>query len=193
MSSPGAGLRERLRGSTQALHDRVDAQMNEQASFRSLAGYRRFLRCMVEALDEFQAPLDASSLAAGLETRTQWLQDCLRADLTAIGDKPDQNPEAPSSGAPCTPQAWGVGYALEGSAMGSRVLRKMAREQLGEQVPSAFLVASAEGATTRWPIYVKALETAAPDPALAELGAQSVFRSLLAILDQTKRQPSEID
>lgn len=187
-ATPAETVRLRLQRSTRALHDQVDGKLRGLGPFASRPSYARFLRCMLSSLDAFHQPLDHSSVAAGLDCRAQFLRDQLAKDLRFLGEPIAPAPTAPPQPHTCAAQAWGVGYAFEGSSMGSRVLLTMAHKQLGDAAPSAFLTASAQGAATRWPMFLEALESAAPPAPFAEQGAQSVFRALLVTLAE---QPAE--
>lgn len=174
-------IRHHLRSTTSTFHRDVDGRMTEVAPFTSVEGYVRFLGCMLNTFHAFREPLDASSRAAGLEARAAKLCDQARSDLQKLGHRVELSEAA--LGESSASQAWGVGYSLEGSSLGSRQLLQRVREQLGDETPHSYLAAAAEGGGSRWPTFLQALERANPDPGEAGSGAQSVFRFLLKQLD----------
>lgn len=174
----GAEIREALKSSTQELHTEVDAAMGLHAPLHELDGYGRFLGCMQGVHDAFGDLSDRCSEAAGIEAQSGELRRLLRSDLAALGVAAERS--TAQVAAELSP--WGIGYALEGSALGSTHLVKAVKGSHDDAAPVQFLTASARGARERWPIFLGALSAAEADVDEACQSARAVFEFILRTL-----------
>lgn len=142
-------VRAALKNATHDAHERVDAAFAQDLATRD--GYGRFLTAQAAALIAVENALEQAGSAELVE---EWAihrrSALLVADLHALG-LPVPTPLA----APAYPDeatlAGGL-YVLEGSRMGSAVLRRSVPDSL----PTAFL--SAKQSTGRWPRFVASLD-----------------------------------
>lgn len=162
-----------LRHATAAHHRRAETALEAAAPVGTAVGLQRFLEHMLATHVHFGTALDRASRLAGLETRSGVLVDALAHDLgtAAIGVGWS---DASTTDAHCL----GVGYALEGSFLGARVLDRRIRD--ADLTTPAYLEALTGEARSRWPSFLDALERCdAPEDALIG-GAASVFDFIVA-------------
>jgi heme oxygenase len=183
----GAEIREALKSSTQELHTQVDAAMGLHAPLHQLDGYGRFLGCMQGVHDAFGELSDRCSEAAGIEAQSGELRRLLRSDLAALGVAADSSTGQVAAGL----SPWGIGYALEGSALGSTHLVKAVKASHDDAAPVQFLTASARGARERWPIFLGALGNAEVDVDNACQSARAVFDFILRTFQSSAVEGSE--
>ena len=150
MSHPASSssLRARLRDATTEAHAGVDAQLGEMQDARH---YRAYLRGMHGFLAAVTPGLAQHAGALGWPP-PQW-RGALDADLHSVDAAPLE-PEAVTVGD--RDQAMGLLYVIEGSALGARLLLRRA-SALGYAPGrgAAYLHASAEVGTRRWPAFLK--------------------------------------
>lgn len=180
------GLRQDLRARTAEAHRLTDDALRRDADVTTVKGYGLFLKIMSEAHATFCNSLDRSGRAAGLPIRATGLLRALACDLGAL----EHTSGAPADAAlrldPTDPALRatafdvGVGYALEGSALGAEVLRRQVRSAQ-PAAPTRYLDALAGQRRQRWLQYCAWLNS----PATAEyasddvaIGAIRVFSSV---------------
>jgi len=167
-------LRTILRDATQAVHRETDAAMSSHADVTTVDGYSRFLATMNCTIAYFAASLDASAALASIDRRSAALAVALTHDLDALGAPMAQPPEPalPSSDA----LSAGIGYALEGSAVGGGFLMRRVTASL-PSAPTAYLSALTTNRANRWAQYCEWLDRAGPslDVDQAIQGAHGVF------------------
>ena len=163
-----------LRSSTSLTHQRMDALGARVANVSGSDGYAIFLRTMARVMDQFAVPLDRSSELAGLAPRSQRLIAALAADLHELGAEPAMSP--PPLGDHGDDFAWGVGYALEGSALGAAVLLEQARSG-SPGLPVGYFSALVDERPGRWSTFSAALNSVGvgPEVETATDGALAVF------------------
>lgn len=111
-------MRSSLRKTTYSLHQRLEQLWTPQDHFVSISSYRNFLRLLLNAHCEvgFRA-----AIARGDETeltRESERVAALGVDLTISSPEASLTPAMPNS------YAWGVGYVLNGSALGASIIVK---------------------------------------------------------------------
>lgn len=179
----------RLRDETAELHALVDELGSRVASVSDPVGYRTFLLAMARVTAEFAELLDRSSETAGLPPRSDMLLRALVADLHALDvvvrfEEPPAGPEASAPDVATDAAAWGVGYVLEGSALGAAVLLAEIDGSPDER-PTAYLSLLVEARAGRWPGFVEGLNAADLDEPAGDLAvdaARRVFRFVEAAL-----------
>lgn len=188
MSMEEPSVRQQLRRRTADAHQRVDELGDRVASVLSPAGYLTFLLSMHSVIARYDQELDRSSRLAGVEPRAAALLAALCEDLIALGATGlpavgplDADPLPVNDAA-----AWGVGYALEGSALGAAVLLDRLRSvevwSNGDTPPSAYLSLLVAQRPTRWPTFSSGLG-ALSSPTLVDdavAAANHVFGSVQA-------------
>jgi len=137
-----------LRAETADDHARVDALVGQAASVADPDGARRFFTVMHAVVAAYRTALDRASVLAGLEPRSALLLDALRFDLAELGAEPPSIPGAIDQADDAA--ALGVGYVLEGSALGASVLREQAK---AASMPLGYLSILDDNRPTRWPAF----------------------------------------
>ena len=169
-------VRELLKTQTAALHSRAELSLERPAKIETQQGLGHFLACMMSTHLRFHSELDRAAREAGIEARSETLINALAADL---GCAPNRTSRVSLSD--CA-YCLGVGYVIEGSALGAGILRKrLARTELG--VPR-YLSLLTEDAKYRWPRYIEALETGINKKQSVLVGAKSTFEF---IIDQAEQ------
>lgn len=180
-----------VRASTSAKHVELDAAIGGRAVLSTASGYRRLLTVTAMVLDQFAEPWDRVSAEAGLDRPSQLLRSALYADLGLI-PVPEPASSSPSNGVRSLAFAAGVGYALEGSALGATtILRRLERGD-GRDLPRSYYDTLACFAKTRWPPFCRWLDdTDLDDGAVAE-GAGAVFDAALLGVRSADQHPAEV-
>ena len=156
-------LRTALRAATAPSHKHLDSMLAEVGPFASRENYARYLHATADLYTQFGAMLDRASDLIGLTRNSSTLAGNLADDLKNLG-APHADTLVSNVPADAEPHAisdshlLGIGYTLEGSALGATQLVKQVRERLGADVPDAFLSSLAEGAKTRWPVLAEYLQ-----------------------------------
>lgn len=118
-----------LRSATQSLHDRIEAIWTSDAQFTSLATYRPFLTALLHSHATLGYPA-AVARADPIEISLE------KGRIAALCD--DLDCEAPDTDLEMTQdEAWGVGYVLNGSALGADMLLRHGK--LGADWPKSYL------------------------------------------------------
>ncbi|MFK7821299.1 MAG: biliverdin-producing heme oxygenase [Planctomycetaceae bacterium] len=169
-------LRETLRETTAATHKELDRSVGDLKPFSSTARYSIYLQSMLELYVTYATAFDHAAQLAGLPRHADVVIESLKSDLNTV--EPSTNGTANRSATETTTAAaWGVGYTLEGSAMGASFMIRSAAEKLPNGTGLAFLERLSGDAKTRWPIFRDALVTADCDRAESVASAQGVFES----------------
>lgn len=146
-------LRQRLKGFSAGLHQRVDEAFSA-FPLESAQGYRRFLQAHGAALFGLERTLEANAIETLIDDWPQRRRsDVLRADLRVLGIEQPAPPEPLRHVGPGW--CWGALYVLEGSRLGARLLAQ--RLQAAQPTaPMDYLShAAAEGL---WPRFLQRLE-----------------------------------
>ena len=180
-------LRALLRSETSAKHQELDVLVGAAHPFSSVDGYSVYLTAMDALYARFSAALDQVSLLAELPPNADAVRSCLASDLESAKDaasefKPDTSPAAGSPFELGT--CWGIGYTLEGSAMGASYMIQTVRSNLPSQCTTEFLQHLANDSTQRWPVFCKSLDEATCDPTDALAGANLVFQTAVDLFSQ---------
>lgn len=165
-ASPSHSTRDTLRRETKAIHERLDQVVAEQLKpFDSPSRYEAYLLAMQQLFVRYGASCDWASLHSGLEANAKSLIKLLGVDAKEAVF-PLMMPSAVEESALSTDlpgfsesQCWGHAYVLEGSALGARMLCKIATRKLGTS-SIRFLKTTAEASFERWPKFVAALDAA---------------------------------
>jgi heme oxygenase len=142
-------------------HAACEAAIEASGSFSSRAAYAEFLA----RLHRFQSAAERM-LSRGADELWPWTAraDLIARDLDSLGAPASQRP--PSVGhveAPDAAALFGIGYVVEGSSLGARLLvRRCAALGLGRDSGAAYFATLADDRTT-WPAYLAALEHASLD------------------------------
>lgn len=174
-------LRKRLKAATRDVHRQAEDRWTEHGQFQNHADYVAWLLRMRSV----HASLGAAAVqsgwpsAEGLEcARARWLNaDTLTGEVLA-------QPRLDL----CSAEAWGVLYALNGSALGADLLLRQGARAAGW--PVAYLQGMAEFAKSgQLKAFFEALEDAAPDFDAAYAGALQVFDMIAAKTLEPGRPP----
>lgn len=162
-----AGLHDRLRAATAALHDAVERRF-ERFDLGDTADYAQFLALHAAAILPLERALEDAGIGGQLpDWPERRRSQALLQDLLAFGvDAPRPAPVTCQPGG----EALGIAYVLEGSRLGAAVLFA----QLPAGAPSAFL---GHGRGLRlWPGFLRRLaELPLHEVAAAEHGARRAF------------------
>ncbi|UUO05048.1 biliverdin-producing heme oxygenase [Blastopirellula sp. J2-11] len=127
--------RDRLRSSTQQLHQQTESQLHWDQVFSSRASYQRFLLAMLRIV----IPADAAIDRQLVHLKPEWVSKrrtaaWLEEDLQNLGDSPPSRLSSTQAAdfdfVDTLAKAAGVAYVLEGSAMGGAILAKSLDERL---------------------------------------------------------------
>lgn len=157
--------------------------MRVHASVSDPDGYRRFLSIMETITVAYAQLLDRSSELAGLPQRSNAAVDALRADAAALDASSTVTRSADALASDVVPgevaddaaAAWGVGYVLEGSALGSAVLLAELSNGPSRASPVRYLSLLAGDRAKRWPVFGHALN------GCAEVDPNDVLRSAVSV------------
>lgn len=163
----GADNRQRLKAATLQAHARTEAAWFGRAAFADLATYRHWLSAMQQV--HLGLGVDAAhALGDGAEAAR------LAALDTDLGNCP-QAEHVPQSAPPSW--AWGVQYAINGSALGASILMKSAALQ--PDWPTAYLETMRSYATSgALNAFFQTLNAQDLDHVQATEGATQVFTLL---------------
>lgn len=165
-------LHQVLKRETAVLHLQAEAAMDLDRRLESNDAYLELIRTLWRLHS-------AHAGVPGAATRTDWLA----RDIAVLGGSPPP-PATPvaRSGAAAT---LGARYVLEGSALGGRVILKLARSRLGvtPQTGGRFLFGHGDATAAHWKAFVLELNAAPMTWREACLqGARKTFRSFIAEL-----------
>lgn len=176
-------LRRRLKLAADDAHHQTEAAVDLHADVGTLSGYRRFIELMSATTIEHAAALDRSSVLAQLEPRSAELVSALASDRgPGCGDRLYVQPIPTPIASPNDSWAIGVGYALEGSALGALVVKRRCPEGASTNYLDVLLA----GRRDRWVHYSRWLDELADDEHCVETmsaGAIAVFDSVRRGLD----------
>lgn len=171
-------VRDALKRATRTSHDAAEARLHVDGAFASLDGYIRFLKAMRRA--HAGLGLDAAR-ALGVEAtgRELILIDRLDADLSESSDRASSpGADDPSTTAFSEDFAWGVAYALNGSAIGASIILKSG--MVRDDWPTNYLRAQASGARDGLARrFFDALDARKPELREAASGAHAVFNLII--------------
>ncbi len=164
-------VRSLLRDRTSALHRQAENALESKAPIESRQGLSKFLGCMLMVHTRFRTEYDRAAELAGLQTQSGLLIKALQDDLNISSDATIQT-------SICDDHfSLGVGYVLEGSALGASMLKKRLTA-LDIEHP-CYLTHVTTTSKTRWPKYVKYIDTCEEtDPVVA--GALLTFEYIIA-------------
>jgi len=178
-------LREALRQSTRADHERVDRLLKLDSPELTLARYGEFVRCahafhaaMEPAFEG--GPLEAWGIDMERRSKRAWLED----DLRHLALAPLPPPETPP---PRTkPALLGRAYVLEGATLGGRVLLERLSPRCGISPGggATYLAGYAAETGRMWRSFVSALDAApltAAEAAACIAGARETFAAYEAL------------
>jgi heme oxygenase len=165
-----------LQENTSALHAEAEISLERRARIETPVGLSHFLECMLQTHLRFHDELDVAAHHAGITTRSAILIDALAADLNRVPDRPPYAKEADDG------FSLGVGYVMEGSALGAGILRKRLL-RAGMPVP-AYLSLLTRDAKERWPYFVETLDKRADSHESALAGANSAFAFIIEQSEQ---------
>ena len=174
------GLRARLREETRSSHRRLDGLMEERPPLAKSENYAWYLNGMLHLYTECESSLQICEREIGLPARAEPLSNLIRRDLAAldvaaaINSRGENSKDQPLDSLSPS-EHWGRAYVLEGSAMGGRMMARMAAERLGPPASHQFLKQLSDDAKMRWPLFVKAINQLDLDQASAIKSARSVF------------------
>ena len=159
-----------LKAATDDLHDELDGRL-AKLELADPADYLSLLKLHARALPAIEAALERGGLG---EMVVDW-QDHrrtgqLQSDLAALGEPMPEPAPVPAFTTPA--RVLGAAYVLEGSRLGSQILR----ESVPPGMPISFL--SATPAASAWPRLVAALDRFLYSPQLlgeAVAGARACF------------------
>ena len=162
-----------LRAATTNAHARSESLLDNVADVRTDQGYQNYLKIMFRLYQAFGTTLDSACVAAGLSTRSEVLLSALGSELKVV---PKTTPPACKLS-----DSWGagVGYTLEGSALGAAVLIRRCRSSRTETEGAPFLSELSAGTRNRFKLYCDWLDAAQLEGEDAVAGALAVFESSL--------------
>lgn len=177
-------LRAYLRSASSPLHGELDQMVGGIDPFSSHESYRLYLQSMDALYARFESSLDRASTLASLGVNCAAIRSCIAKDLSSTQDEGHvaekvaaAEPGVAWSDAGC----WGVGYTLEGSAMGASFMVRSVKANLPQPCTTAFLDHLATDAKLRWPAYCKALDQSDCSESEALEGARAVFQAAIEI------------
>lgn len=170
-------VRDALKRATRSSHDAAETRLHDEGAFASLSGYARFLTAMRRA--HAGLGLDAArALGAEATGRELILIDRLDADLSACSEHvapPGAHDDAAATFS--EDFAWGVAYALNGSAIGAAIILKTGTVR--DDWPTSYLRAQASGARDGLARrFFDALDARKPELHEAASGAHAVFNMI---------------
>ncbi|MEM7763423.1 MAG: biliverdin-producing heme oxygenase [Pseudomonadota bacterium] len=151
--------------------------MDAVADITTRHGYVRMLRIMRTVYAQLSAVLESAACTLGITPRYDALLRAIDADLKALGCIVDVS-ESRDNEDWSTSEALGATYVMEGSALGSQLLRKRLLERHTETLPHTYFDTIIAAQPTRWRQVVAALNhsEARRDDMLA--GALATFAAL---------------
>jgi heme oxygenase len=178
LPSASLSLRHFLRASTDEAHSRLDAMLDNLDLFARQSAYRVFLSAMEALYLTYGDSLDWAAGQAGLAPRSDELIASLRRDIGMGATQPR------IAGGVASPAArWGIGYVLEGSALGAQLLLRRARRELTPGSSTDYLGTLAAEAQSRWPRFALALDNSGADAEVAARSSHAVFADTLRLLE----------
>ena len=168
--------RHRIRSAVQEIHGVLDNFVVSQEPFSSVEAYGSFLWRMRQLYVSMQPAISDVSQEIGLANCSQ---DCIDA---ATRDDPSMPlPASPLKLSFLDGGAWGYAYVMEGSALGATQLVTLARERLPVGTSLEFLDTVASHAKSRWPIFVKEIDSRCEDVETAIAAADEAFNYALEV------------
>lgn len=163
--------RAKLEAATRALHDKTEALWAGTEGFSTRAHYLAFLTTLLDAHHRLGLPAararEAEEDIADEETR-----------LKALHADTGHGPLAPIRARPSPSYAWGIGYVLNGSALGAVMMLK--EGHVPEGWPTAYLEEGrAYAKSGKLAAFFRALDAAELDMDEATRGAQETFELFL--------------
>ncbi len=186
MQAAVVSCREFLRNETSDAHLATDTRLSSAADLADTAGYALFLQVMGLTLTRFGADLDSADRSAGLSARSAALVGHIDDDLDVCGAQ-FQKPKAAAGHTGCHSFAAGVGYALEGSALGAEVLRRRVLTGSRPGVSTRYFDALRDNRRDRWRrycIWLDGIDRTPEGRNEAARGAADVFHYINQCLDR---------
>jgi heme oxygenase len=164
--------REYLREATSASHDAVELQWVRDDAFQSLSDYLAFLTVLHRVHIAFGRPAAIARNHSDDICEEDCRIDALCADLHLGEGLTHPLPATCPAMAPA--YAWGVGYVLNGSALGAAIL--LGRQGVRPDWPSSYLSLGRSYAQTgKLKQFFDRLNTIDLDPAAMVMGARDTF------------------
>ncbi len=188
MKAAAASCREFLRSETADVHLATDTRLSEACDIADQADYARFLEVMGSTLLRFGTDLDSANRSAGIVARSATLLRKIEHDIDSCGVQ-HQGFGAVAGNVDCDAFSVGVGYALEGSALGAEVLRRRVLSNARPGVSTLYFNALLDKRRPRWQRYCHWLNTVDrthEERTEALRGATDVFRYIDHCLDRTQ-------
>lgn len=168
-------VRAALKAATQDHHDQAERDVAAHAPVETTRGYRKYLQCMRRLHHVYAPQMAHAAELAGMDDQTGQIIAAFSQDLN-VGAAPL---DAGHRGPPLSDAAaWGVGYVLEGSALGAAVVRQRVLQAHGADAPLAALNLLDNTRAVRWRRFTTALNTANVDLPGAVDAARGVFMSM---------------
>lgn len=163
--------RAKLEAATRALHDRTEALWAGTGGFSTRTKYLAFLATLLDAHHRLGLPAAEARKAEGDIADEQIRLEALYADTGRV-------PLAPVTVRPSPSYAWGIGYVLNGSALGAVMMLK--EGHVPEGWPTAYLEEGCAYAKSgKLAAFFRALDAAELDMDEAALGARDTFAVFL--------------
>lgn len=163
-------VRQILRTQTQPLHAALDRHVLASAPFSSLATYHTFLFQMRQLHLSLHLATQAVSKRIDLPDSGRQLIDAATRDVPTMPKPlPLQRLKHLRNG------DWGYAYVVEGSAFGAAQMLGLARQRLPHGTSTEYLNLMSASISTRWPIFVQALEQHCSDIESAVAAAKHAF------------------
>ncbi|MEM0987401.1 MAG: hypothetical protein AAGK00_00870 [Pseudomonadota bacterium] len=162
--------RQHLRAATQHAHQETETAWSSAEGFADAQTYRRFLGALATVHTRLGMP--AATLRGADEMADEW--ERVHALANDLGHTP---PPPPARGGMSDSFAWGVGYALNGAALGAAMMLKGGF--LPPDWPKAYLSTGRDYAKSgRLARFFDALNDVGLDREEAARGARAVFDGL---------------
>ncbi|MEL7296686.1 MAG: biliverdin-producing heme oxygenase [Pseudomonadota bacterium] len=151
--------------------------MDDVASLETRRGYQAMLGVLHAAYTQLTPVLDGALVALGIPARHKALTSALETDLRALGSSIDRlhllDPVHWSAD-----EALGAAYVMEGSALGSQLLRKRLVEYHTADIPHTYFDTVIAVQPQRWRDVVAALNCVHADREATLSGALATFTLL---------------
>lgn len=187
MSEYRHDLRLRLRVTTRAIHERLEARTDVEGRLTSIDAYRSFLENLLgiyRPLEDALRALDWSG--SGLDFESRRKLDRLTADLIDLGHSAaiiERLPDCLSLPLPLSrAEGLGVLYVIEGATLGGRVILQRIESRLGVNQSWAghFLYGYGENTGAMWMAFVESLNAAGADAPIASIIEASALATFVA-------------
>ncbi|MDQ8184454.1 hypothetical protein [Pelagicoccus sp. SDUM812002] len=176
-------VRGRLKSETISVHQEVEGALEKLSCFETPQGFAVYLRAMRDCHQRFSATEPHVAKRCGFQPSSVEVVNAIVRDLKRL-EEGTHEAEAEVQLSASADEAWGIQYALQGSAMGARMLKPRSVAFFADGKPSEYLSILVDLGSERWSRFVKELGLANPNPALAIAGARTVFETVLSNLNR---------